>query len=155
MRFRQLLPHCQRGGKKQRPERAQVLKRWHALVMENQQALGELMTLEQGKPVAEAKGEIAYAASYIEWFAEEARRSYGETIPGLTASQRIIVTREPVGVCAAITPWNFPAAMITRKVAPALAVGCTIVVKPASETPLTALALAALAQEGRCAEWRV
>lgn len=128
-------------------ERAQVLKRWHALVMENQQVLGELMTLEQGKPVAEAKGEIAYAASYIEWFAEEARRSYGETIPGLTASQRILVTREPVGVCAAITPWNFPAAMITRKVAPALAVGCTMVVKPASETPLTALALAALAQE--------
>lgn len=128
-------------------ERAQILKRWHALVMDHQQALGELMTLEQGKPVAEAKGEIAYAASYIEWFAEEARRNYGETIPGLTASQRIIVTREPVGVCAAITPWNFPAAMITRKVAPALAVGCTIVVKPASETPLTALALAALAKE--------
>ncbi|RUO37616.1 succinate-semialdehyde dehydrogenase (NADP(+)) [Aliidiomarina shirensis] len=128
-------------------ERATILKKWHALVMEKQQELGELMTLEQGKPVAEAKGEIAYAASYIEWFAEEARRVYGETIPGLQTSQRIIVTREPVGVCVAITPWNFPAAMITRKVAPALAVGCTIVVKPASETPLTALALAALAAE--------
>lgn len=128
-------------------ERATILKKWFALVMSKQQEFGELMTLEQGKPVAEAKGEIAYAASYIEWFAEEARRIYGETIPGSSASQRILVTREPVGVCVAITPWNFPAAMITRKVAPALAVGCTIVVKPAAETPLTALALAALAAE--------
>ncbi|EGN74917.1 succinate-semialdehyde dehydrogenase [Idiomarina sp. A28L] len=133
--------------KKTAGERAAILKRWHALVMKNQEALGALMTLEQGKPVAEAEGEIAYAASYIEWFAEEARRAYGETIPGAQQGQQIIVTREPVGVCAAVTPWNFPAAMITRKVAPALAVGCTIVVKPASETPLTALALAALAHE--------
>ncbi|RUO23449.1 succinate-semialdehyde dehydrogenase (NADP(+)) [Aliidiomarina iranensis] len=133
--------------KKTAEERAKVLKKWHELVMANQQALGEIMTLEQGKPLAEAKGEIAYAASYIEWFAEEARRVYGETIPGAQESQRIVVTREPVGVCVAVTPWNFPAAMITRKVAPALAVGCTIVVKPASETPLTALALAALAAE--------
>ncbi|MCH8492852.1 MAG: NAD-dependent succinate-semialdehyde dehydrogenase [Idiomarina sp.] len=133
--------------KKTAGERSAILKRWHGLLMQNQDALGELMTLEQGKPLAEAKGEIAYAASYIEWFAEEAKRVYGETIPGAQENQRIIVTREPVGVCVAITPWNFPAAMITRKVAPALAVGCTIVVKPASETPLTALAMAALAAE--------
>ena len=133
--------------KKTAGERSAILKRWHGLLMQHQDALGELITLEQGKPLAEAKGEIAYAASYIEWYAEEAKRVYGETIPGAQENQRIIVTREPVGVCVAITPWNFPAAMITRKVAPALAVGCTIVVKPASETPLTALAIAALAAE--------
>lgn len=128
-------------------ERSQLLKRWHALIMENEAALGELMTLEQGKPLKEARGEIGYAASFIEWFAEEAKRLYGDTIPGHATDKRIIVTREPVGVCAAITPWNFPAAMITRKVAPALAAGCTIIVKPAMETPLTALALAALAEQ--------
>ena len=133
--------------KKTAGERSAILKRWHGLLMQHQDALGELITLEQGKPLAEAKGEIAYAASYIEWYAEEAKRVYGETIPGAQENQRITVTREPVGVCVAITPWNFPAAMITRKVAPALAVGCTIVVKPASETPLTALAIAALAAE--------
>ncbi|MEC8901861.1 MAG: NAD-dependent succinate-semialdehyde dehydrogenase, partial [Pseudomonadota bacterium] len=128
-------------------ERSQLLKRWHALIMENEAALGELMTLEQGKPLKEARGEIGYAASFIEWFAEEAKRLYGDTIPGHATDKRIIVSREPVGVCAAITPWNFPAAMITRKVAPALAAGCTIIVKPAMETPLTALALAALAEQ--------
>lgn len=128
-------------------ERSQLLKRWHALIMDNEAALGELMTLEQGKPLKEARGEIGYAASFIEWFAEEAKRLYGDTIPGHATDKRIIVTREPVGVCAAITPWNFPAAMITRKVAPALAAGCTIIVKPAMETPLTALALAALAEQ--------
>ncbi|MCD6008616.1 NAD-dependent succinate-semialdehyde dehydrogenase [Halomonas sp. IOP_31] len=128
-------------------ERAAVLKRWHALVMEHEEALGLMMTLEQGKPLKEARGEIAYAASFIEWFAEEAKRLYGDTIPGHARDKRILVTREPVGVCAAITPWNFPAAMITRKVAPALAAGCTMIVKPAQETPLTALALGALAEQ--------
>ncbi|MAK44644.1 MAG: succinate-semialdehyde dehydrogenase (NADP(+)) [Spongiibacter sp.] len=128
-------------------ERATLLKRWHQLVVENSRGLGELMSLEQGKPVAEAEGEVLYAASYIEWFAEEARRLYGETIPGHQADKRIVVTREAVGVCAAITPWNFPAAMIARKVAPALAAGCSIIVKPALETPLSAFALAALAEQ--------
>lgn len=128
-------------------ERSQLLRAWYDLVMLHKKALAEIMTLEQGKPLAEAKGEIAYAASYIEWYAEEAKRNYGETIPGPNSNTRIVVTREPVGVCAVITPWNFPAAMITRKVAPALAAGCTIIVKPASETPLTALALADLATE--------
>lgn len=128
-------------------ERSQLLKRWNALILENEAVLGELMTREQGKPLKEARGEIGYAASFIEWFAEEAKRLYGDTIPGHAPDKRIIVTREPVGVCAAITPWNFPAAMITRKVAPALAAGCTIIVKPAMETPLTALALAALAEQ--------
>lgn len=128
-------------------ERSQLLKGWHALILENEAALGALMTQEQGKPLKEARGEIGYAASFIEWFAEEAKRLYGDTIPGHAVDKRIIVTREPVGVCAAITPWNFPAAMITRKVAPALAAGCTIIVKPAMETPLTALALAALAEQ--------
>ena len=127
--------------------RAGILRRWYELVMANQQVLAEIMTLEQGKPVAEAKGEIAYAASYIEWFAEEARRGYGEIIPAASVNQQIQAVRESVGVCVAITPWNFPAAMITRKVAPALAVGCTMVVKPAAETPLTALALAVLAEQ--------
>ncbi len=127
-------------------ERATLLARWHALILEHQDDLARIMTAEQGKPLAEARGEIGYAASFIQWFAEEARRVYGETIPAPVASQRIVVVKEPVGVCAAITPWNFPAAMITRKAGPALAAGCTMVVKPASQTPLTALALAALAE---------
>ncbi len=127
-------------------QRAVVLRRWHALMLEHQEDLALLMTSEQGKPLAESRGEIGYAASYIEWFAEEARRIYGSTVPSPWPDKRIVVTREPVGVCAAITPWNFPAAMITRKVAPALAAGCTIVVKPASQTPLSALAMAELAQ---------
>jgi succinate-semialdehyde dehydrogenase/glutarate-semialdehyde dehydrogenase len=115
--------------------------------MENQEDLAQLMTAEQGKPLAEARGEIAYAASFIEWFAEEARRVYGEVIPSPLADRRLIVIKQPVGVCAAITPWNFPAAMITRKAAPALAAGCTMVVKPAEQTPLSALALAWLGQQ--------
>ncbi len=127
-------------------ERSALLKRWFELVMVHQEDLATIMTMEQGKPLAEAKGEIAYAASFIEWFAEEGKRVYGDTIPAPVASQRIVVTKEPIGVCAAITPWNFPAAMITRKAGPALAAGCTMVVKPASQTPLTALALAVLAE---------
>jgi len=126
-------------------ERARILRRWYELMMQHQEDLALLMTAEQGKPLAESRGEIAYAASYIEWFAEEARRIYGNTIPSPWADKRIVVTKEPVGVCAAITPWNFPAAMITRKVAPALAAGCTIIVKPAGQTPLSALAMAELA----------
>jgi len=126
-------------------ERARILRRWFELMLQHQDDLARLMTAEQGKPLVEARGEIAYAASYIEWFAEEARRIYGEVIPSPWPDKRILVTREPVGVCAAITPWNFPAAMITRKVAPALAAGCTIIVKPATQTPLSALALAELA----------
>lgn len=127
-------------------ERARILRRWFELMLQHQEDLALLMTSEQGKPLAEARGEIAYAASFIEWFAEEARRVYGEVIPSPWPDKQIIVTREPVGVCAAITPWNFPAAMITRKVAPALAAGCTIIVKPATQTPLSALAMAELAQ---------
>ena len=127
-------------------ERAAVLRRWFELIMANVDDLGLMMTSEQGKPLAEAKGEVAYAASFVEWFAEEAKRVYGDTIPSPTTDKRIVVLKQPVGVCAAITPWNFPAAMITRKVAPALAAGCPVVVKPAEATPLTALALAELAQ---------
>lgn len=127
-------------------ERSALLRKWFELIMANQEDLARIMTAEQGKPIAEARGEIAYAASFIEWFAEEGKRVYGDTIPAPVSNQRIVVTKEPVGVCAAITPWNFPAAMITRKAGPALAVGCTMVVKPASQTPLTALALAALAE---------
>ena len=126
--------------------RSALLARWHALILEHQEDLARIMTAEQGKPLAEARGEIGYAASFIQWFAEEAKRVYGETIPAPIASQRIVVAKEPVGVCAAITPWNFPAAMITRKAGPALAAGCVMVVKPASQTPLTALALVALAE---------
>lgn len=126
-------------------DRARVLRRWYELMLQHQDDLALIMTSEQGKPLAEAQGEIAYAASYIEWFAEEARRVYGEVIPSPWPDKRIVTTREPVGVCAAITPWNFPAAMITRKVAPALAAGCTIIVKPAEQTPLSALAMAELA----------
>jgi succinate-semialdehyde dehydrogenase/glutarate-semialdehyde dehydrogenase len=125
--------------------RAVLLRRWHALLLQHQEDLATLMTAEQGKPLAEARGEIAYAASFIEWFAEEARRLYGEVIPPHQADKRLIVLRQPVGVAAAITPWNFPAAMITRKAAPALAAGCTFVCKPAIQTPLSALALAELA----------
>lgn len=128
-------------------ERGALLRRWHELIMDNADALAALMTAEQGKPLAEAKGEIAYAASFIEWFAEEGKRVYGDIIPSPRADTRIVVLKQPVGVAAAITPWNFPAAMITRKVGPALAAGCTMIVKPASQTPLTALALGVLAQE--------
>ena len=127
-------------------ERSQKLRRWFELLMENQDDLGRLMTLEQGKPLAEAKGEIAYAASFIEWFAEEAKRIYGDTIPGHQKDKRILVIKQPIGVTAAITPWNFPAAMITRKAGPALAAGCAMVLKPAPQTPFSALALAALAE---------
>ena len=127
-------------------ERSAILLRWYELLLTHQDDLAAIMTAEQGKPLAEARGEIVYAASFLQWFAEEGKRVYGDTIPAPTASQRIVVLREPVGVCAAITPWNFPAAMITRKAGPALAAGCTMVVKPASQTPLTALALAALAE---------
>ncbi len=127
-------------------ERSALLRKWFELILANQEDLARIMTAEQGKPIAEARGEIAYAASFIEWFAEEGKRVYGDTIPAPVSNQRIVVTKEPVGVCAAITPWNFPAAMITRKAGPALAVGCTMVLKPASQTPLTALALAALAE---------
>jgi succinate-semialdehyde dehydrogenase/glutarate-semialdehyde dehydrogenase len=127
-------------------ERSATLMKWHDLMMAHQEDLAVILTSEQGKPLAEAKGEIAYAASFVQWFAEEAKRVYGDTIPASSSDQRILVIRQPVGVCAAITPWNFPAAMITRKAAPALAAGCTIVVKPASQTPLTALALAELAR---------
>src|SRR6266403_1846537 len=127
-------------------ERAAVLRRWYELLMANVEDLATLMTAEQGKPLAESKGEIAYAASFIEWFAEEGKRLYGDLIPGHQADKRILVMRQPVGVVAAITPWNFPAAMITRKAGPALASGCTMVAKPAEATPLSALALAVLAE---------
>ena len=127
-------------------ERSRILRRWFDLLLVHQEDLAQLMTAEQGKPLAEARGEIAYAAAYIEWYAEEGKRAYGEVIPSPFGDRQIIVTREPVGVCAAITPWNFPSAMITRKVAPALAAGCTIVLKPAEQTPLSALALAELGE---------
>jgi succinate-semialdehyde dehydrogenase / glutarate-semialdehyde dehydrogenase len=127
-------------------DRATVLKRWYSLVMEHKDDLARILTSEQGKPLSEALGEVVYAASFIEYYAEEARRIYGETIPSHREDARILVLKQPIGVVAAITPWNFPAAMITRKAAPALAAGCTIVIKPAPETPLTALALAALAE---------
>ncbi|HEX9703402.1 MAG TPA: NADP-dependent succinate-semialdehyde dehydrogenase [Rhodospirillales bacterium] len=127
-------------------ERANTLRKWFNLMMENQEDLARLMTAEQGKPLSESKAEIAYAASFIEWFAEEAKRIYGDTIPQHGADKRIVVIKEPIGVVAAITPWNFPAAMITRKCAPALAAGCPVVIKPASATPLSALALAELAE---------
>ncbi|WP_415775992.1 NADP-dependent succinate-semialdehyde dehydrogenase [Shewanella oncorhynchi] len=127
-------------------ERGAKLRRWFELLNENSDDLALLMTTEQGKPLAEAKGEVTYAASFIEWFAEEAKRIYGDTIPGHQGDKRLIVIKQPVGVTAAITPWNFPAAMITRKAAPALAAGCTMVVKPAHQTPFTALAMAELAK---------
>ena len=127
--------------------RANILRKWFDLMMANQEDLAIIMTAEQGKPVAEAKGEIAYAASFVEWFGEEAKRIYGETIPGHMADKRITVIKQPIGVAAGITPWNFPSAMITRKAAPALAAGCSFVLRPASQTPLSALALAVLAEE--------
>jgi succinate-semialdehyde dehydrogenase / glutarate-semialdehyde dehydrogenase len=127
-------------------DRAKILRRWYELQVAHADELALLMTTEQGKPLAEAKGEVMYAASFVEFFAEEGKRIYGETIPTFKPDARIVCIKQPVGVVAAITPWNFPAAMITRKVAPALAVGCTVVVKPASETPLTALALAELGE---------
>jgi succinate-semialdehyde dehydrogenase/glutarate-semialdehyde dehydrogenase len=127
-------------------ERANILRKWFNLMMENQDDLAVLMTAEQGKPLAESRGEIAYGASFVEWFAEEAKRVYGDTIPGHQADKRIVVIKEPIGVVAAITPWNFPNAMITRKCAPALAAGCPVVIKPATQTPLSATALAELAQ---------
>jgi len=127
-------------------ERAIILRRWHGLILQEQEHLARLMTLEQGKPLAESRGEIAYAASFIEWFAEEGRRVYGDTVPTPAADRRIVVIKQPIGVCAAITPWNFPAAMITRKAGAALAAGCTMVVKPASATPFSALALMVLAE---------
>ncbi len=128
-------------------ERAQHLQAWLAMVRENQEDLARLISLEQGKPFAESRGEVAYGAAYIEWFAEEAKRAYGDVIPETAPGRKIIVTKEPVGVAAAITPWNFPIAMLARKIAPALAAGCTIVAKPAEDTPLSALALALLAAE--------
>ncbi|WP_371365861.1 NADP-dependent succinate-semialdehyde dehydrogenase [Pseudomonas sp. QL9] len=127
-------------------ERANKLRRWFELMMQNQDDLARLMTLEQGKPLAEAKGEIAYAASFLEWFGEEAKRVYGDMIPGHQPDKRLMVIKQPIGVTAAITPWNFPSAMITRKAGPALAAGCTMVLKPASQTPYSALALAELAE---------
>jgi succinate-semialdehyde dehydrogenase/glutarate-semialdehyde dehydrogenase len=127
-------------------ERAAILYRWYELLMENQEDLGRLMTLEQGKPLAESKGETAYAASFLLWFAEEARRAYGDTIPGAKPGQHIVVIKQPTGVSAAITPWNFPSSMITRKAGAALAAGCPMVVKPASATPYSALALAELGE---------
>ncbi len=127
-------------------ERAIVLRRWFDLMMANQEDLAQLMTAEQGKPLAESRGEVAYAASFLEWFGEEAKRAYGDTIPAPQADKRIIVTKEPIGVVACITPWNFPLAMITRKAGPAIAAGCTVVLKPASQTPFSALALAVLAE---------
>nr|WP_314263387.1 NAD-dependent succinate-semialdehyde dehydrogenase [uncultured Moellerella sp.] len=128
-------------------QRSQILNQWFRLIMENQVALAELLSLEQGKSQAESMGEIAYGASFIEWFAEEAKRTYGESIPSPLPGRRLVTIKQPVGVVAAITPWNFPNAMITRKVGPALAAGCTMVLKPAAETPLSALALAVLAEE--------
>ncbi|MFL1526270.1 NADP-dependent succinate-semialdehyde dehydrogenase [Pseudomonas sp. O230] len=127
-------------------ERAVILRRWFDLILTNQEDLARLMTLEQGKPLAESRAEVVYAASFIEWFAEEGKRIYGDVIPGHQPDKRLLVLKQPIGVTAAITPWNFPAAMITRKAGPALAAGCTMVIKPAPQTPFTALALAALAE---------
>ncbi|MAQ56543.1 MAG: succinate-semialdehyde dehydrogenase I [Rhodospirillales bacterium] len=127
-------------------ERSTILRNWYNLMMENQEDLAILMTIEQGKPLNESRGEILYAASFIEWFAEEGKRVYGDTIPGHQRDKRIVVLKEPIGVCAAITPWNFPSAMITRKAGPALAAGCSMVVKPATSTPYSALAMAELAE---------
>lgn len=128
-------------------DRSRCLRRWHELILANQEDLALILTLEQGKPLEEARGEIAYGASYIEWFAEEAKRIYGDVIAAPTVDKRILTLKQPVGVVAAITPWNFPNAMLARKMAPALAAGCTLVAKPAAQTPLSALALAVLAEE--------
>jgi succinate-semialdehyde dehydrogenase/glutarate-semialdehyde dehydrogenase len=127
-------------------ERSVILRKWFDLMMANQEDLAKLMTVEQGKPIAESRGEIAYGASFIEWFAEEGKRIYGDTIPSHAPDKRIVVIKQPIGVCAAVTPWNFPNAMITRKAGPALAAGCTMVIKPASQTPYSALALCELAE---------
>jgi succinate-semialdehyde dehydrogenase/glutarate-semialdehyde dehydrogenase len=133
-------------SKKTGKERAAVLRRWYELMMEHQEDLAKLMTLEQGKPLTESKGEVAYAAAFLEWFGEEAKRVYGDTIPGHQPDKRIIVLKQPIGVVACITPWNFPLAMITRKAGPAIGAGCTVVLKPAAQTPYSALALAELAE---------
>src|SRR6476661_910192 len=127
-------------------ERAAVLRRWYELMVASQDDLARLMTTEQGKPLAEARAEVLYAAAFLEWFGEEAKRVYGDTIPGHQADKRIVVLKQPIGVAACITPWNFPLAMITRKAGPAVAAGCTVVLKPASQTPFSALALAELAE---------
>ncbi|HET6720335.1 MAG TPA: NAD-dependent succinate-semialdehyde dehydrogenase, partial [Rhodocyclaceae bacterium] len=127
-------------------ERAAVLQRWFQLIQQHQDDLALILTSEQGKPLAEARGEVGYGASFVQWFAEEARRAYGETVPTTDPAKRYLVLKQPIGVCAAITPWNFPAAMITRKAGPALAAGCTMVLKPATQTPYSALALAVLAE---------
>lgn len=156
------LPRCQEGETRRAIDAAQaafgpwrrttakargeILRRWYELLLQHREDLATLITLEEGKPLAEARGEVDYAASFMRWFSEEATRMRGDVIPGVKESQRILALREPIGVCAAITPWNFPAAMITRKAGPALAAGCTMVVKPASQTPMTALALAVLAE---------
>jgi len=132
--------------KKTAKQRAAILRRWFELITEHTDDLAVILSTEQGKPLAEARGEIAYGASYFEWYAEEAKRIYGDIIPSNNNSQRVLVMKQPIGVCAAITPWNFPNAMITRKAAPALAAGCTFVVRPASQTPLSALAIGELAQ---------
>jgi succinate-semialdehyde dehydrogenase/glutarate-semialdehyde dehydrogenase len=133
-------------AKKTAKERAQALRRWFDLMVAHQDDLARLMTLEQGKPLTESKGEVAYAAAFLEWFGEEAKRVYGDTIPGHQSDKRIVVLKQPIGVVACITPWNFPLAMITRKAGPALAAGCTVVLKPAAQTPFSALALAELAE---------
>src|SRR5687768_4532530 len=127
-------------------ERAVVMRRWFELMLANKEDLARLMTLEQGKPLVESRGEVAYAAAFLEWFGEEAKRVYGDTIPGHQPDKRIVVIKQPIGVVACITPWNFPLAMITRKAGPAIASGCTVVLKPASQTPFSALALAELAE---------
>ena len=146
---REALAHAQQAQVEWRgllaKERAVILRRWSDLMLENQEDLALMMTLEQGKPLAEARGEIGYSASFLEWFSEEARRVYGETIPQHQHDKRLLVIKQPIGVCVAITPWNFPSAMITRKAAPALAAGCAVVVKPATQTPLSAFALCELA----------
>src|SRR5262249_36146303 len=133
-------------SKKTAKERAGVLRRWFDLMMANQEDLARLMTIEQGKPLSESRGEVAYAAAFLEWFGEEAKRVYGDTIPPHQMDKRIVVIKQPIGVVACVTPWNFPLAMITRKAGPALAAGCTVVLKPASRTPFSALALAELGE---------
>ena len=128
-------------------ERSALLRKWFNLIESNHEDLAQIMTMEQGKPITESRGEITYGASFVEWFAEEAKRVYGDIIPDRLTDRRIVVIKQPVGVVCAITPWNFPSSMITRKCAPALAVGCPVVIKPASQTPYSALALAVLAEE--------
>ncbi len=134
-------------SKKTAKYRSAILEKWNDLIIEHTEVLAKIMTLECGKPLAESKGEVAYGASFIKWFAEEGKRVYGDVIPATTEDRRIVVIKQPIGVVAAITPWNFPLAMITRKVGPALAVGCTVIVRPTYESPLTALALAYLAEK--------